>query len=145
MEVIAVVAAEAKAAAEERAAGAPPKRSLGRPRKEPVLVLGALPPLPAAQPQKADGEARQHANWFLPALIAPILRAVAKWTDYVKAVRALHDEWPTVYGKESEFKLPESPVRGWFVQGSYTKLKRNYQEAVERSCSAHKPESSGRL
>jgi hypothetical protein len=32
-------------------------------------VLGALPPLPAAQPQKADGEARQHANWFLPALI----------------------------------------------------------------------------
>jgi hypothetical protein len=40
MEVIAVAAAEAKAAAEERAAGAPPKRPLGRPRKEPVLVLG---------------------------------------------------------------------------------------------------------
>ncbi len=70
MEVIAAAAAEAKAAARERAAGAPPKRAPGRPRKSPVLVLGALAPLPAAQPQKADGGARQHTNWFLPALIA---------------------------------------------------------------------------
>ncbi len=74
MEVIAVAAAEAKADAEDRAAGAPPKQPPGRPRKEPVLVLGALPPLPAAQPQMADGEARQHANWFLPVLIAPMGR-----------------------------------------------------------------------
>jgi hypothetical protein len=93
MEVIAAAAAEAKAAAQERAAGAPPKRAPGRPRKSPVLVLGALAPLPAAQPQKADGGARQHTNWFLPALIAPILRAVAKWGDYAKAVRALRLEW----------------------------------------------------
>jgi hypothetical protein len=37
MEVIAVAAAEAKADAEERAAGAPPKLPPGRLRKEPVL------------------------------------------------------------------------------------------------------------
>jgi hypothetical protein len=64
MEVTAAAAAEAKAAAQVRAAGAPPKRAPGRPRKLPALVLGALAPLPAAQPQKADGGARQHTNWF---------------------------------------------------------------------------------
>ncbi len=49
MEVIAVAAAEAKAVVEKRAAGAPPKRPPGRPRKAPLL--GAVPPLPAALPQ----------------------------------------------------------------------------------------------
>jgi hypothetical protein len=38
MEVIALKAAEAKAAAEERAAGAPLKRPPGRPHKEPVVI-----------------------------------------------------------------------------------------------------------
>jgi hypothetical protein len=64
MEFIAVAAAEAKAAR------APPKRPLGRPRKEPVLVLGALPLLPVAQPHRASSlcgwsawRDKTHAAW----------------------------------------------------------------------------------
>jgi hypothetical protein len=58
-----------------------------------VLVLGALAPLPAAQPQKADGGARQHINWFLPALI----ERLEQRSDGPPRALGVHDAWKLLF------------------------------------------------
>jgi hypothetical protein len=64
---------------------------------------------------------------------------------FATAVAGLVDRFPNVYGALASTKpLSVVTVRKWYLQGSYSKLKPNYREALVRQRGAYKPGDSGR-
>ncbi|KAJ9511411.1 hypothetical protein QJQ45_029919 [Haematococcus lacustris] len=124
----------------DRQAAVIEKRLPRRPRK--LSNFGPYPSRnPAASPSTPPALSRTgkaHENWWHPARIQPILRAVPACGGYSPAVKHLKLVQPDLYSK-----LDESTVRGWYQKGSLTQLTEQARASLFRGAGHHHVPTAG--
>ena len=126
--------AELRQARLQAAAMQPPPKKPGRPRKQTLK--------PVAPIFKRRGKGRKpHHDWFDPRLMAPNLKAAAKWgpvSGWAGIVRQLKKEWP----KGTYNELLPNTLRTWFVTADppqYTQLTAKARRCLTRGTAFFKP------
>jgi hypothetical protein len=121
-------------------APAPPKRTVGRPKRERTLAETAA--AAAAAPEKADSEEQpaakrgKYTNWFTSPYLNDVLRAYAlEGYSARRAVAALQRTAPD----ERYARLHHSTLRGWFGADGRTLLPQYQKQYIEARAARRGP------